>query len=113
MFNFIGKLKIVLNLRKDKKPEIGRGGDAGEVFIAARKIVGDGKITADGGSGSMGGKGGKVTIISDDNQFAGEVSAKGGKSLVPLISWYQKWWGQLSLGVVITVIGGIILALLL
>lgn len=67
---------------------MGRGGDAGEVFIATRKIVGDGKITADGGDGSIGGKGGKVTIISGDNQFMGQVSAKGGKSL----SVSKRWW---------------------
>lgn len=67
---------------------MGRGGDAGEVFIAARKIVGEGKITADGGEGSIGGQGGRVTIISEDNQFTGQVSAKGGKSL--LVS--KKWW---------------------
>lgn len=78
-FNIIEKLKIIFNFnKKDKKPS--RGGDAGEVFIAARKIRGDGKITADGGSGDVGGSGGKVTVISDDNQFEGEVSAKGGES---------------------------------
>lgn len=75
--------------------------------------MGDGKITADGGAGSIGGKGGRVTIISDDNQFAGKVSAKGGEALTTPVRWYQKWWGQLLIGVVITVLGGIILALLL
>lgn len=58
----------------------GPGGDAGEIFIAARKIRGDGKITADGGDGSVGGKGGRITLISEDNQFKGELSVKGGKS---------------------------------
>jgi hypothetical protein len=77
-----------LPTKKLDNHEIGRGGDAGEVFIAARKIVGDGKITADGGDGSIGGKGGKITIISEDNQFTGQVSAKGGKSLISR----RKWW---------------------
>ena len=70
--------------------KVGRGGNAGEIFIAARKIIGDGKITADGGDGSIGGKGGKITIISEDNQFAGKVSAKGGNSLVPPKKWWEK-----------------------
>ena len=61
--------------------QTGKGGDVGEVFIVARKIIGDGKITADGGDGSTGGKGGKITIISEDNQFGGQVSVKGGKSI--------------------------------
>lgn len=71
-----------------------RGGDAGKIFIAARKIVGDGRITADGGDESTGGKGGKVNIISDSYQFNGQVSAKGGKTLRTKIKWYQKWWGK-------------------
>jgi len=87
---------------------MGRGGDAGEVFIAARKIIGDGKITADGGSGSIGGKGGKITVISEDNQFAGEISAKGGKSLLKIRKWYEKWWGILILGVIASAIVAII-----
>ncbi len=92
---------------KKLEPEIGRGGDAGEVFIAARKIVGDGKITADGGDGSTGGKGGKVTIISEDNQFTGQVSAMGGKSLSITKKWWEKTWVQIIflLGAVAGVIG--------
>lgn len=86
--------------KKSKEPEISRGGDAGEVFIATRKIIGVGKITADGGSGSVGGKGGKVTVISEDNQFTGEISAKGGKSLLKIHKWYEKWWGILILGII-------------
>lgn len=80
-FNIIEKLKIVLNFNK-KKQKNSRGGDAGEIFIAARKIVGSGKITTDGGSGDIGGKGGKITVISDDNQFKGEISSRGGESKV-------------------------------
>jgi len=78
-FNIVEKLKIIFNFGK-KNQKIGHGGDAGEVFIAARRIRGGGKIIADGGSGSIGGKGGKITVISDDNQFEGEISAKGGES---------------------------------
>lgn len=78
-FNIIEKLKIIFNFNKKSK-KFNRGGDAGEVFIAARKIRGGGNITADGGDGYVGGKGGKVTIISDDNQLEGDISARGGKS---------------------------------
>jgi pectate lyase len=77
-FNIIEKFKIIFNFKKGQK--LSHGGDAGEVFIAARKIRGNGKITANGGSGKIGGRGGKVTVISDDNQFKGEISAKGGES---------------------------------
>jgi len=94
--------------KKLEESKMGRGGDAGEVFIAARKIIGDGKITADGGSGSIGGKGGKITVISEDNQFAGEISAKGGKSLLKIRKWYEKWWGILILGVIASAIVAII-----
>lgn len=29
------------------------------------------------------------------------------------LHWHQKWWGQLLIGIIITIIGGIILALIL
>ena len=88
-FNIIKNLKLSLGFKKKKQINVpGKGGDAGSIFIAARKIIGDGNITADGGEGSIGGKGGKVTLISEDNQFTGQVSAKGGKSL----STPKRWW---------------------
>lgn len=77
-FNIIEKFKIIFNFKKGQK--LGRGGDAGEVFIAARKIRGNGKITVNGGDGSIGGRGGKITVISDDNKFEGEISTRGGES---------------------------------
>ena len=92
------------SIKKSKEPEIAHGGNAGEIFIAARKIIGDGKITADGGSGSIGGKGGKITVISEDNQFDGEISTKGGKSLLKILKWYEKWWGILIIGVIASTI---------
>ena len=79
-FNFIEKLKVVFNIEKKKKHNLIRGADGGEIFIAARKIRGDGEITANGGDGAVGGKGGKVVIVSEDNQFKGKISSKGGKS---------------------------------
>lgn len=60
-----------------------KGGDGGNIFIAARKIQGGGKILADGGQGDIGGKGGNVSIISEDmSGFDGEISAKGGDSVI-------------------------------
>lgn len=82
MFNIIEKLQVILNLGNKKKFSHGSGGDAGQIFIAARKIEGSGRITADGGEGNIGGKGGRITLISEDNQFGGEISAKGGKSVI-------------------------------
>lgn len=82
------------NWQTKKLNNIGRGGDAGEVFIAAKNIQGNGKITADGGGGSIGGKGGKITIVSENNQFAGKISAKGGQSLNKS-KWWEKTWVQI------------------
>jgi hypothetical protein len=65
----------------DKKEPQSDLGDGGEIYIAARKITGTGTITANGGDGIKGGKGGKVTMISDDNQFEGDISTEGGKSM--------------------------------
>lgn len=104
--NFFSKLK---NKRTE---EIGRGGDAGEIFIATRKIIGDGKIKADGGRGNAGGKGGKVTLISEDDQFSGEISARGGESLGKISKWYEKWWGILILGIIASGFGSVISMLL-
>lgn len=99
-FNIIERLKIIFNFGKNKKSQISRGGDGGKVFITTRKIIGDGKITADGGDGSIGGKGGEITVISKDNQFTGNISVKGGKSFSRIPEWYEKWWGILILGVI-------------
>lgn len=89
-------------MRKNK--QMGKGGDAGEIFIAARKIIGDGKIIADGGDGSVGGKGGKVTIISEDNQFGGQISARGGKSLSIFKGWWENTWFQ-GISIIAAVLG--------
>ncbi len=97
-------MKIIWPNKKLDKFKIGQGGDAGEVFITARKIIGDGKITVDGGDGSIGGKGGEVMIISEDNQFTGQISAKGGKSLSRANTWNEKWWGVLLLGIMASAI---------
>lgn len=58
----------------------GRGGDGGQIFIFADKIVEKGKILADGGEGIIGGKGGNVHIVTKESKFAGIISSKGGKS---------------------------------
>lgn len=79
-FNLLEKLAVTFNFKR-KDSARGIGGDAGEIFLAFRKIQGEGKISADGGDGSVGGKGGKITLISEDNQFKGEISARGGKSI--------------------------------
>lgn len=95
------------NWQTKKQEEIGKGGDAGEVFIAARKIVGNGSITANGGDGSVGGKGGRITIISEDNQFTGQVEALGGKSIFQSKKWWETNWFQATalLGTVAGIIG--------
>lgn len=94
-------------MKKLKKSDIGRGGDAGKVFIAARKIVGNGKITANGGGGCIGGRGGKITIISEDSQFKGDISARGGKLIYFSKKWWEKTWVQIImlLGALAGIIG--------
>jgi len=89
---------------------IGKGGDAGEIFIATKNIRGNGKIEADGGDGSIGGMGGKITVISENNQFTGKISAKGGQSLNKL-KWWEKSWVQVIvlLSAIVGIIGFILL----
>lgn len=83
-----------------------KGGDGGEIFIAARTIKGSGKINVNGGDGSRGGNGGKVSIITEDNQFCGEISADGGK-LLPNSKWWEKTWTQIVmiLGAIAGILG--------
>lgn len=97
VFN-VGESIVVLDdceLLENEKPSVNikNGGDAGEIFIAARNIVGDGKIEANGGDGVVGGKGGKITLISENNYFAGKIEAKGGQSLNQS-KWWEKSWIQ-------------------
>lgn len=61
-------------------PTLSVGGDGGKIFIFANKIVGAGKITADGGSGNIAGAAGEIHIKTNAIDIAGEISAKGGKS---------------------------------
>ena len=102
------------NWQTKKFNNFGKGGDAGEVFIVAKKIIGDGKITADGGDGCNGGKGGKVTVVSEDNNFKGGISAKGGKSFITAKKWWEKTWVQLImfLGAIAGILGLLIYILL-
>ena len=79
MFNLFN-LTIFKNLKLRFGKKKSKGGDAGNIFIAAKKIMGTGSIEANGGDGNIGGKGGKITVISDDNRFEGKISAEGGKS---------------------------------
>ena len=83
--NFILRVKVYFGCGKNS--ELGRGGDGGEVFIAARKIIDSGEgpmVKVGGGDGLVGGRGGKVTIISEEIQSKnkdGMVDAGGGRSI--------------------------------
>lgn len=73
-FNIIEKIeniKIYFGLGKIEKDK----GNGGDIFIAARNMTGTGEINADGGEEN--GKAGNITIITDNNSFAGKISAKG------------------------------------
>lgn len=56
------------------------GGDGGSVIIISKKISGSGCISARGGSGDVGGKGGRVHIETIENDFKGSISTDGGDS---------------------------------
>src|SRR3989344_883473 len=65
-----------------KKKDPRDGGDAGEVFIAARNITGDGSIKANGGNAAPGGKpgkGGKVTLIAESIKGSPKIETRGGQ----------------------------------
>ncbi len=65
---------------KTQGDNLGRGGNGGQVFIITEKMSGDGSISVDGGAGKIGGNAGKIHIESKVNNYAGKISAKGGKS---------------------------------
>ena len=100
-FNIVEKIRVAVNFKNKKK--YGRGGNAGEIFIASRKIRGDGSINAEGGDGSVGGKGGKVSVISEDNQFNGRISVKGGKSFL-----LRRWLLFLVFFILVLIVSAII-----
>ncbi len=77
-FNLIEKLKIIFHFRKKSKT---KGGNGGDIFIAGGELKGGGTISADGSRGEVGGEGGSVTIITDKNNFEGQISAQGGGNL--------------------------------
>lgn len=56
------------------------GGAGGGIFIFSKNFSGTGKILVDGGNGKIGGKAGEIHIETQNNNFKGELSAKGGKS---------------------------------
>jgi hypothetical protein len=58
------------------------GGAGGSVWLTTGSLVGNGLISADGGSGQGGvgggGGGGRIAIYSPSNNFAGSITVKGG-----------------------------------
>lgn len=75
-FNAV-KFSPKINLFKKNKAR--KGGDGGQITIITEKLSGSGKIIADGGSGQIGGKRGKININSKTSSFIGTLSTKGGK----------------------------------
>lgn len=62
-------------------PVSSRGGKGGEVFIFSENFFGDGYLSVDGGKGNIGGDAGKVHIETTNNQFRGNISARGGEAI--------------------------------
>lgn len=70
------------------------------VFIAARKIINNGEISSEGPNY-------RTELITKDYAGRGKVSAK--NTLESPEKWYQKWWGQILIGIVVLIAGTIIL----
>jgi HNH endonuclease len=62
-------------------PASGHGGEGGTISLITERLSGSGKILAEGGRGSIGGKGGKIHIQSRINKFSGTISSSGGKAI--------------------------------
>ncbi|KAK6944883.1 hypothetical protein RJ641_025985 [Dillenia turbinata] len=58
----------------------GGGGSGGSIFIKARKMIGNGMITARGGNGFAGGGGGRISINVFSRHDDPKIFAHGGKS---------------------------------
>lgn len=76
---------------------MGRGGDGGKIIIVAKEIKGDGEFIADGGDGSVGGKGGEIHLYSEQNAFTGETSVRGGQSSPKSA---KPWWEQTPIQII-------------
>ena len=74
-------------------------------FVAARKIRNEGIISSEGPEA-------RTEVISEDYKGSGIIKSKITQPKTKE-KWYQKWWGQLLLGIVITVISGLILVFFL
>lgn len=76
------------------------------VFIAARKMVNMGKISSKG-------PGARTEIITEDYKGTGVVKAETNEGTkAAKEKWHQTVLGKIIIGVIITVFGGIILALI-
>jgi len=71
-------IKNLINFELTPKSFSGKGGDGGEIILISEKFSGDGTVSAEGGKGIIGGKGGKIHIRTKHNNFTGKLSAKGG-----------------------------------
>ena len=90
--------------------DAGKGGNGGKIFIIAQKkldLKEGSRLNADGGDGSIGGKGGEIHLVTPgESHIQGEVSAKGGRSFHnPKRSLLL----EIIVGVVIVIVGGLLL----
>lgn len=73
------------------------------VFIFSKKVENKGSIISEGIR--------PITHIQTDKYSgSGIVQSKENKLIIE--KWYQKWWGQLFIGLIVTIIGGLILWLI-
>lgn len=70
------------------------------VFIAARKIINNGEISSEGPNY-------RTELITEDYSGHGKVNSKNTSRSSE--KWYQKWWGQILIGVVVLILGTILL----
>lgn len=74
------------------------------VFIAARKIRNEGEILSEGPEA-------RTEILTEDYKGSGVVKSEITESKSKE-KWYQKWWGQIIIGIIIVVIGSIIVKII-
>ncbi len=87
---------MALSFIKERMRNPADGGDGGSIYIAGRKIIGNGKIISNGGNAALGGKpgnAGSITVISDYIEGNPKIEAKGGKQYLDMqIPFYKKGW---------------------
>lgn len=72
MIDFSAIKNLNLELKFGKSGQNGRGGDGGSILIFTKRILGSGKIRAEGGNGKIGEKG-EISILLQEKTNLKEI----------------------------------------